>query len=160
MIVPDLPVELPGLSEYPISSATVVEGRRFRPPGLRLRSGSSAGARGRRRRRVGQTWATSGPPRALTSASPSSRYPDGSRTLLSKDGFFVVVDPSLWRKGSEAVAAVDAALPAELVVRMEPSLSERTDTVEEAAAEKLSRGGSCRTNWSSCPTGSRRESRW
>ena len=138
VIVPDLPVELPGLSEYPNSSATVVEGRRFRPPGLRLRSGSLpelvVGDEGASVR-VGDFRTAS----RFDECVALLRYPDGSRTLLSKDGFFVVVDPSLWRKGSEAVAAVDAALPAELVVRMDPSLSERTDTVEEAAAEKLSR---------------------
>ena len=59
--------------------------------------------------------------------------------LLSRDGFFVSIDPKDWKKGAEAVAAVDAAVPDELVVRMEPSLSERTDAVEDAASEKLSR---------------------
>ncbi len=67
------------------------------------------------------------------------QYPDGSWTLLSRDGFFVVMEPGAWNKGAEAVAAVAAAVPTELVVRMEPALSERADAVEGVAAEKLDR---------------------
>jgi hypothetical protein len=37
-IVPAVDVDLPGLSPYPASSSTPIEGRRFRTPGLRLRS--------------------------------------------------------------------------------------------------------------------------
>lgn len=120
VIVPDSPVELPGLNEYPNSSATVVEGRRFRPPGLRLRSGSLPELV------VGAEGASVSVGDFRTAARFDEcvallRHPDGTRTLLSEDGFFVVVDPSSWRKGSEAVAAVEAAVPAELVVRMDPS---------------------------------------
>ena len=75
-IVPELDVDLPGLSPYPASSSTPIEGRRFRPPGLRLRSGGLpelvVGADGAAR----HTWASSAPRRGSTSPSPSC----GTRT--------------------------------------------------------------------------------
>jgi zinc protease len=38
-------------------------------------------------------------------------FEDGGRRLVRQDGFQVPVEPTLWRKGPEAVALVDAALP-------------------------------------------------
>lgn len=129
VIVPDVPVELPGLSAYPISSNTVVEGRRFRPPGIHLRSSSLpelvAGPEGASVR-AGEFRTAA----RFDQCVAMLHHPDGSRTLLSEDGFFVVVDPSAWRKGSEAVAALDAAVPADLVVQMGPPLSDGLDNVD------------------------------
>ena len=68
------------------------------------------------------------------------RYPDTSRTLLTNDGFFVGIEPSHWRDGRAAIRAIDAALPAELTVRMEPELTERVDAVQELADASLKRG--------------------
>jgi len=67
------------------------------------------------------------------------RYPDASRTLLTSDGFFVGVDPSVWRNGRAAIRAIDAALPPGLTVRMEPALTERVDAVQELADESFKR---------------------
>ena len=67
------------------------------------------------------------------------RYPDISRTLLTSDGFFVGIDPSHWRNGRAAIRAIDAALPAELMVRMEPELTERVDAVQEVADASFKR---------------------
>ena len=67
------------------------------------------------------------------------RTPDGTRTLLTRDGFYVTVDPSLWRDGREAVRAIDAALPDAVTVRMEPEETEKVDTVEEVADASLKR---------------------
>ena len=138
VIVPDVPVELAGVAEYPVYSPLRVEGRRFRPPGLRLRSGSApelvVGADG-----ASFTFGAFRAAARFDECAAALRYPDGSWTLLSRDGYFVVVDPSAWRKGAEAAAAVAAGVPEELVVRMEPALSERTDAVEDVAAEKLDR---------------------
>ncbi|MFI5713638.1 hypothetical protein [Kribbella sp. NPDC051620] len=41
-------------------------------------------------------------------------FEDGGRRLIRQDGFQVPVEPTLWRKGSEAVALVDAAVPEQL----------------------------------------------
>ncbi|GAA0939507.1 hypothetical protein GCM10009554_29340 [Kribbella koreensis] len=38
-------------------------------------------------------------------------FEDGGRRLVRQDGFQVPVEPTLWRKGREAVALVDAAVP-------------------------------------------------
>ena len=48
------------------------------------------------------------------------RYPDGSRTLITDDGFFAPIAPSDWKDGKDAVVAIDAAIPADRVVEMEP----------------------------------------
>lgn len=44
------------------------------------------------------------------------RYADGARCLIRRDGYRLTVEPSLWRDGMAAVAALDAALPATLQV--------------------------------------------
>jgi hypothetical protein len=67
------------------------------------------------------------------------RYPDGSRTLLTDDGFFVPVEPEYWRDGREAVRAVDAAIPPERTVRIEPELTSKVDAVEEVAQRSIKR---------------------
>ena len=41
-------------------------------------------------------------------------YPDGARQLVGRDGWALGVDPSQWRNGRTAVAALDAAVPAAL----------------------------------------------
>jgi hypothetical protein len=62
------------------------------------------------------------------------RYADGSRTLLSDDGFFAHLEPSDWKDGKEAVAAVDAAIPSDHVLEMEPELAEQVSSLDDAAA--------------------------
>ena len=65
------------------------------------------------------------------------RYADGERTLVSDDGFFAVVRPEEWKRGRDAVAAIDAAVPPALVAVMDPEPSEQVDSVDDAASEKL-----------------------
>jgi hypothetical protein len=67
------------------------------------------------------------------------RWPDGSRILWDRDGFRVFVDPDGWRRGKAAAAAIDARVPSELVVDMEPALGRRLASVEEVAEAKLKR---------------------
>lgn len=44
------------------------------------------------------------------------RWPDGVRALFGSDGISIVVHPGGWLNGSWAVSAIDAAVPAHLVV--------------------------------------------
>ena len=137
-IVPDVPIELPGLTPFPLSSSHAVAGRTHRPRGLRLPRSSDPQIV------VGDEGITfqAG---VIQSTVPFARcvaalrFPDGSRSLASDDGFFVMVDPTLWKRGNEIVAAIDARVPDELVVRMEPALTERAEAVEQTADEKLKR---------------------
>ncbi len=127
------------LSEYPLASTARIEGRAHSPVGLRIR-------------RSGQPQLVVGVEGVMIQATPDRhvtarfddcvvalRHPDGSRTLLTRDGFFVGVDPAVWRKGREAIRAIDAAVLPDLTVRMEPELTEKVDAVEEVAHESLKR---------------------
>ena len=67
------------------------------------------------------------------------RYPDGSRTLLTDDGFFVPIEPDEWRDGRGIVRAVDAAIPEERTVRIDPEATQSLDAVEEVAHTWLRR---------------------
>lgn len=127
------------LSAYPLESTDTVQGRTYRPRGFGFRPSrmpqlvvASEGVmlRADAERRVTARF---------DDCVLSLHYPDNSRTLLTRDGFFVGVDPRFWRGGREAVRAIDDALPAELTVRMEPALTEKVDAVEEVARRSLRR---------------------
>lgn len=139
-IVPETVESLPGLGDYPVSSRGVIAGgRRFRPPGLRLRRAADAPEL-----LVGEEGVvfTAGAHRVTVPynrCTVALRYGDGGRLLLSDDGFFAAVRPDEWKHWREAVAAIDAAVPEELVAVMEPELSEQVDAVEATAKEKLKR---------------------
>lgn len=137
-IVPDAQLDLPGLRRYPLAAATSLDGRTYRPRGLRLRRAGEprlvVGGEGVMLE-AGEVRSTV-PYRRCVAAL---RYPDGTRSLVSEDGFFVVVEPGLWKQGTRAVAEIDAATPDHLVVRMEPALMDRVEALEEVAAEKLKR---------------------
>lgn len=45
-------------------------------------------------------------------------YPDGGRMLIRRDGYQLPIEPALWKDGQQAVATVDAAVPAALRVPM------------------------------------------
>lgn len=45
-------------------------------------------------------------------------YADGARMLVRRDGWFITVEPKLWNDGERAVAAIDAAVPQQLVLPM------------------------------------------
>jgi zinc protease len=61
------------------------------------------------------------------------RWPDGTRGLWTEDGFYVEIDPSYWRGGSEVAQLIDASVTPDLGVPMEPLLEERIAQVESAA---------------------------
>lgn len=65
------------------------------------------------------------------------RWVDGSRTLIGADATYVTVDPSIWRRGAEAVALVDAAISDDRVVRIDEWADDPDLT---AASEALDRG--------------------
>ena len=125
------------LSRYPLESTETLEGKLYRPAGTRLRRSRGTklvlGAEG--------VLLQPEPDRHVAArfdrCAAVLRYSDGSRTLLTADGFFIAVDPSAWRSGDEIVRAIDAAIPDELVVRMEPELMVKTDAVEQVASEFL-----------------------
>ena len=134
-IVPETVESLPGLDDYPVNSpGTIDSGRRFRTPGLRLRRSESdpelvVGTDG-----VMMTYGRSRITVPFDRCTVAIRYPDGSRTLITDDGFFAPVAPSDWKDGKDAVVAIDAAIPADRVVEMEPELAEEVSSVDAAAA--------------------------
>lgn len=67
------------------------------------------------------------------------RWPDGSRTLLGRDGFRIHVEPEAWRRGKEVVRLIDDRVPSELAIVMDPELTSRLERVERAVQEKLKR---------------------
>ena len=68
------------------------------------------------------------------------RWPDGSRALWSDDGFYVEVSPADWRDGRTIVRLIDAHVPSDLVVPMEPELAARIAAVDEAVRDGVKRG--------------------
>ena len=139
VIVPEAPAELSGLNDYPTSSPVAVTGRRFTGAGVRLRRRGwepvlTVGEQGVTI--AAEQWRTTV---AFDQCVALLRYPDDTRTLLGEDGYFAHVDPRAWRRGMDAAAAIDAAVPEELVIRMEPALTAHSDAVERVAAEKLKR---------------------
>jgi hypothetical protein len=133
-IVPETVESLPGLEDYPVTSSGMIAGRRFRTPGLRLRRSSTdpelvVGAEG-----MMVTYGRSRITVPFDRCTLAIRYADGSRTLISDDGFFAPLAPSDWKDGKEAVAAVDAAIPAERVIEMEPERAEQVSSLDAAAA--------------------------
>lgn len=48
------------------------------------------------------------------------RWPDGRRVLVAEDANRIDIEPTMWRAGAEAVAAVDGTWPADLAVDMPP----------------------------------------
>jgi hypothetical protein len=129
-----------GFHAYPMTSATAVTGKAHRLRALPL---------SRTVRRMSLTVGADG----VTLRGPDGEAVtvlfrdvaavvherDGSRTLLGHDTTRLVVDPEDWRKGTEAVAAIDARVSPELVVRAEPEQMAVDDHVEEVAGRTLKR---------------------
>jgi len=105
--------------DYPMWSATSVGGRRFEAAGRRfpwskrtqqLVVGSE-----------GVTWLNDqGRPATVRYEDCVGMLvaTDGGRWLYGRDGFRVIVKASEWKRGGAAVAAVDAAIPSDLVIRL------------------------------------------
>jgi hypothetical protein len=47
-------------------------------------------------------------------------YPDGAREVVSRDGWRIAVEPTLWAKGPEAASALDTLVPTDLHIPMPP----------------------------------------
>ena len=45
-------------------------------------------------------------------------YPDGARTLIKRDGWYLHIEPTLWTNGRKAVDAIDAAVSPALLLPM------------------------------------------
>lgn len=58
----------------------------------------------------GETWASI----ALSDVAGLMKVPDGGRRLVAEDGWSLMVEPNLWRRGPDAVAELDAAVPPSL----------------------------------------------
>jgi predicted Zn-dependent peptidase len=109
-----------GFGEFPRWSEEVVTGRRHRAAGLHL-----PGSAGRRTALVvGEDGVSVVTPTGAAATVRFAdcvalqRWPDGSRTLWGRDGAWLAVEPSAWRRGGDAVEAIDAAVAAETVVAM------------------------------------------
>lgn len=57
--------------------------------------------------------------RDLDRSAALLRYPDGARTLITRDGASLHVEPNVWHRGEEAVARLETVVPAHLHVDME-----------------------------------------
>jgi hypothetical protein len=134
-------VEPPGgLAEYPLSSTAPVEGRAHRPVALPVRRWA------RRTRLVagddGIAYEDADGTRLAVRFDDCvalQRWADGARTIWSRDGFRVYVDPGDWFSGKDVVRLLHERVPPELVVDAEPEQLARADDVEQAATDKLKR---------------------
>ena len=128
------------LVDYPTSSPYRVEGRRCRPttlPASRTfrRSGLYVGTEGVSVETVDGDRSTV----RFEDCVALLRWRDGNRGLWSRDGFYVHIDPTDWWGGKDAVRFVDARVPEDCVVVIEPDLTTRSDTVESVVEAKLKR---------------------
>ncbi|MEU7555827.1 insulinase family protein [Streptomyces sp. NPDC044571] len=114
MQVPGRGVDWAGLVAAPAQSPDVVDGRRF-----------SAFEDGNVALLVAQDGVSLVSPRGRATVryaecSLMQVYPDGARHLVGNDGFTVTVEPTLYRLTADALAPLDAGVPAGSVVRMPP----------------------------------------
>jgi hypothetical protein len=119
---------------YPGWSREVLEGRTFRPPGLRL-----PGRKVAQELTVGDagvTW------RSADGSTLTVRYDQcvayrhwqgDIRELWGADGFRIRILPEEWKDGVEAVRLVDAAIPPELIVCDEHGVGALEDPADHAA---------------------------
>ena len=141
-------VVLPGgvdrgsLDPYPMEPPVRVEGAKKRPRGLRARLRRAdrwghlvVGAEGVARITPAESLAI-----RFDECAALLRWTDGRRALWSRDGFYLELVPDEWQDGSELAARIDAAVPPERVVPMEPSLETLLAEVGEALEGKVKRG--------------------
>ena len=120
-----------GFHAYPMSSPREVNGRSYRPGRIRRKDDPKliAGPEG---------VAVLSDDRVAVrfdECEVALRQIDGSRSLVSTDGFFLYVDPAEWRNGAEVVRLIDQHVPPEVCVALDAEQEERNDAVERAAAE-------------------------
>ncbi len=119
---------------YPGWSSSAVEGREFRPAGFHL-----PGRGPRERLLVGADGVTFRSPQGVLTVrwqdvvAAVHEAPD-VRTVWGADGFRVVVAGPAWKDGGAAVAAVDSAVPADLVACGEHGVGGLADPADQALA--------------------------
>ncbi|GAB2675575.1 peptidase M16 family protein [Kribbella swartbergensis] len=96
----------------PPPARSVPTGQRFKPVGSPVAKGALV---------VGRSAAHVETDAGETSASYDDlaavlSYPDGGRVLIRRDGYQLPIEPTLWNRGQEAVAAVDASISPDLRV--------------------------------------------
>lgn len=100
---------------YPINAPRRVDGRRFPAKGFSLRGGRPVlivGDEG-----VSVTSPTGDLSTVLfTECEVALHSPDNVRTLVGRDGFRIYFQPDEWRRGNEALAAIDAKTPHGVIV--------------------------------------------
>ena len=120
------------LSPYPLSSSRSVSGRLYRESRLARRSNLPQlvlGEEGLTLQLEEHRCVTA----LFDSCALAMRYPDGSRMLLTGDGFFLQIEPGEWHNGREIIRAIDAAVPDERTVRVDAPATRRFDAIEEHA---------------------------
>jgi hypothetical protein len=98
----------------PPPSRSVPSGQQFKPVGSPVAKGALV---------VGRSGAHVETGDGETSASYDElaavlAYPDGGRMLIRRDGYQLPIEPTLWNRGRQAVAAVDASISPALRVPM------------------------------------------
>ncbi|TDD60299.1 hypothetical protein E1263_11820 [Kribbella antibiotica] len=97
----------------PLDVVKPSDGRRFRPIHPESKGALTVGAAGVYREAAdGRTSA------AYDEVVGMLRYPDGGRQLIRPDGYQVLVEPTLWHHGVQAVALLDAGVPPALHIRL------------------------------------------
>lgn len=138
LIVPlDTGGEVPGFAHYPVTSSKTVAGKRYFVGRIRREKDPHlvAGPEGVRFV-VGEESSVV----LFDECEALVRHADGTRMLWSTDGFFIHIDPTIWRHGHELTALVDARVPEGRWVPMDPEHDERLETVARASSEgKLKR---------------------
>ena len=142
LVLASIEPPLEGYATYPLTSSSVVSGRTYRLKGVvrRRRPALVVGDEG-------ITWiddADDASTVRFAECTALQQWVDGTRTVWSKDGTYVTVDPSVWRRGEDIVRALDEGVSIETHAAMEPELSARLDAVAAAIDGKLERGWSTR----------------
>ena len=124
------------LCDYPWHSKRVVDGKTYRPRGLRNR--------GKAKLIVGEeglTWFGSDPDRPATvlfsECVAAVHEEGGALTVIDRDMTSIQVHRAQWRGGDEVLRAIEAALPERLFIPAEDEADRRVASVESVAAEKL-----------------------
>lgn len=123
--------EAHGYVRYPMSSSRVVTGKRHHPGRIRRRNHPHlvAGADGLSLVVGDETSVV-----RFDECEALLRGADGTRVLWSTDGFYIHIDPELWRGADKLAALVDTHVPEDLWVPIDPEREARLEAVAQAAA--------------------------
>ncbi|GAA0572451.1 hypothetical protein HPO96_18005 [Kribbella sandramycini] len=104
--------QLTWLSDPPAGDKPT-DGRRFRPIHPEPKTALIVGASGVHRETADGRTST-----PYDEVAGMISYGDGGRQLIRHDGYQVQVEPTFWRRGAQAVALLDSAIPAALHIRL------------------------------------------